>query len=55
MAKTVYRGQMLFENNMHEVYMVNKYEIALNRDDNKRFVQADVITTLARRHVALLT
>ena len=41
-SKTIYRGQMLFENKKHEVYTVDKYNIALNRDDDKRIVQADV-------------
>ena len=50
--KTIYRKQMLFENKKHEVYTVNKHKIALNRDDNKRIVQADGITTLAKGHVA---
>ena len=45
---------MLFENKKHEVYTVNKYKIALNRGNDKRIVQADVITTLARGYVALL-
>ena len=40
---------MLFENKKHEVYTVNKYKIALKRDDDKRLVQADGMTTLARR------
>ena len=53
-GETVYRGQRLFENKRHEVYTVNKHKIALNRDDDKRLVQADVITTLARGYVALL-
>ena len=44
---------MLFENKKHEVYTVNKHKIALNRDDNKRIVQANGITTLARVRVAL--
>ena len=44
---------MLFENKKYEVYMVNKHKIALNRDDDKRIVQADKTTTLARVHVAL--
>ena len=35
-GKTIYRGQMLFENKKHEVYTVHKYKIALNRDDDKR-------------------
>ena len=43
---------MLFENKKHEVYTVNKYKIALNRDDEKMLVQADRITTLARGYVA---
>ena len=51
-GETIYRGQMLFENKKQEVYTVNKYKIALNRDDDKRLVQADGITTLARRYIA---
>ena len=45
---------MLFENKKREVFTVKKYKIALNRDADKRLVQADGITTLARGHVALL-
>ena len=52
-GKTIYRGQMLFENKKHEVYTVSKHKIALNRDDDKRLVQADGITTLAREYVVL--
>ena len=50
-GETVYREQMFFENKKHEVYTVNKHKIALNRDNDKRLVQADRITTLARGHV----
>ena len=39
---------MLFENKKHD----NKHKIALNRDDDKRIVQANEITTLARGYVA---
>ena len=46
---------MLFENNKHEIYTVNKHKIALSRDDDKRIVQADGITTLARGHVSRST
>ena len=53
-CETIYRERMLFENKKHEVYTVNKHNIALNRDDNKRVVQADGITILARRYVVLL-
>ena len=51
--ETIHREQMLFENKKHEVYTVNKHKVALNRDDDKRLAQADGITTLARRYVAL--
>ena len=51
-GETIYRGQMLFENKKYEVYTVNKYKIALNRGDDKRIVQADGITTLARGYAA---
>ena len=44
---------MLFENKKHEVYTVHKRKIALNRDDDKRVVQTDGITTLPRGYVAL--
>ena len=44
---------MLFENKKHEVNTVNKHKIALNRDYNKRVVQADGITTLAWGYVTI--
>ena len=50
-GETIYREQ-LFENKKHEVHTVNKYKIALNRDDDKRIAQADGITTLARLYSA---
>ena len=52
-GKTICREQMLFENKKHEVYAVNKHKIALNRDDDKRIVQADGITALVRGYVTL--
>ena len=51
-GETIYREQMLFENKNHKVYTVSKHKIALNRDDDKRLVQADGITALARGFVA---
>ena len=49
-----YREQMLIENKKHKMYTVNKHKITLNRDDDKRLVEANGITILARGHVALL-
>ena len=43
-GKTIYSEQMLFENKNHEMYTVNKHKIALNRDNDKRLVQADGIS-----------
>ena len=51
-GKTTYSEQMLFENKNHEMY--TKYKTALNRDNDKRLVQADGIKTLPRGYVALL-
>ena len=51
-GNTVYREQMLFEHKKHEVFTVNKCKIALNRDDDKRIIQDDGITTLARGYAA---
>ena len=52
-GEMIYREQILFENKNHEVYTVNKHKIDLNRDDDKRILQADGIATIARGYVAL--
>ena len=44
---------MLFQNKENKVYTFNKHKIVLNRDDDKRLVQADGITTLAWGYLAL--
>ena len=49
----VKQEQMLFENKKHEVYRVKNHKVALNRDNDKRLVQADGITTLAKGYVTL--
>ena len=49
----VKQEQMLFENKKHEVYRVKKHKVALNRDNDKRLVLADGITTLAKGYVTL--
>ena len=51
-GETIYREKMLFENKKHELYTVNKHKIALDRDNDKRLVQADGITTLARGYIS---
>ena len=50
-GETMYREQVMFEHKDHEVFTVNKCKIALNRDDDKRIIQSDGITTLARGYV----
>ena len=45
-GRTVFREQTLFENKKHEVYTANKHKIALNRDDDRRLVQADGINNI---------
>ena len=50
--KTVYREQVLFEHEKHDVFTVNKCKIALNKDDDKRIIQEDGISTLARGYAA---
>ena len=52
-GKTIYREQMLFENKTHKVYTIKRYKIALNRDNDKRIVQTNGITTSARGYVAI--
>ena len=49
-GKNAYREQMLFQNKKHVVYTSKVNKIALNRDDDKRLVQPDLISTLARGH-----
>ena len=49
-GKNVYREQMMFRSIKHNIYTINCNKIALNRDDDKRIIQDDGITTLARGH-----
>ena len=49
-GKNLYRSHLLFQNKDKEIYTSNVNKIALNRDDDKRLVQADQISTLARGH-----
>ena len=49
-SKNVYRSQMLFQNKHHEISTSNMNKIVLNRDNDKRLVHADEISTLALGH-----
>ena len=49
-SKSIDRSQLMFRNRKHEVHTVEVNKIALNRDDNKRVVQKDGVSTLARGH-----
>ena len=51
-SKTIYREQMLFENKKHQLHSESKHKIDLNRDNNKRGLQADSTLTLARLYLA---
>ena len=44
-GKNIYRSQLLFQSKDHEIYTNNVNKIALNRDDDKRLMQADQIST----------
>ena len=49
-GKNIYREQMLFQNKKHIVYTSTINKIELNRDDDKRIIQPDLISTKARGH-----
>ena len=40
----------MFRNNKHEIHTVEVNKVALNRDDDKRIVKKDGISTLAHGH-----
>ena len=54
-GKDIYREQMTFKSTEHDVYTVNINKIALNRDDDKRIIQQDGISTLAIGHYRVKT
>ena len=45
-----FRKQLLFWNKLHEVHTIEVNKLALSRDDNKRVVQNDGVSTLAHGH-----
>ena len=50
--RLIHREQMLFETNKREVYMVNKRNRVLHRDNDKRKIQTHVIMAIARGYSA---
>ena len=53
-SKTIHGEQMLLEIKKRKVYKVNENNIAFNRDDYKRLLLADNITTLAKKIFSLI-
>ena len=49
-TESIYRPQLMFRNEKHEIRTVEVNKVALNRDDDKRIVGKDMISTLARGH-----
>ena len=52
-SKSIYRSQLMFRNNKHEIHTVEVNKVALNRDDDKRIVKKDGISILALSHNSL--
>ena len=52
-GKDVYRKQMMIGSSKHDVHTKNLNKVALNRYDDKRIIQEDGISTLARGHYEL--
>ena len=52
-SKSTYRSQLIFRNRKHEVHTVGVNKVAINRDDDKRVVQKDGVSTLAHGHNSL--
>ena len=49
-SKNIYRPQLMFRNNKNEIHTVEFNKVPLNRDNDKRIVKKDGISTLARGH-----
>lgn len=50
-GEAIYRELILFQIKNHKKYTVNKYKIVLNRDGDKRRVEGDGISRLAREQM----
>ena len=51
--ENIYRKQMTFKSDKHEINTIETNKIALNSEDDKRVVCKDQINTLARGHYKL--
>ena len=49
----VHRSQLMFRSKGHEVHTIEVNKVALNRNDDKRIVKKDGISTLAHGHKSL--
>ena len=47
-SKIIYRPQLMFRNNKHEIHTIEVNKVDLNRNDDKWIVKKDGISTLAR-------
>ena len=52
-SKSIYRPQLILRNDKHEIHTVEVNKVALNRDDDKRIVKKNGISTLACGHNSL--
>ena len=46
-GKNIYKEQMVFRSKKHDVFTMNVNKTALNREDDKRLIQEDGVSTLA--------
>ena len=52
-SKSIYRAQLMFINNKHEIHTVKVNKVALNMENDKWIVKKDGISTLVHGHNSL--
>ena len=52
---TEYRSQLMFRSTKHEVHTIEVNKVALNKDDDKRIIKKDRISTFARGYQGQLS
>ena len=50
-GENAFRKQLLFQNKLHEFHTIEVTKLALSRDDNKKVIQSDGVSTLAHGHM----